>query len=156
MRKYILPMLLTLTFLSSPSHVLGADIVEAAATSGGVKTFVAALKSAGLAAEMKNSGPYTVFAPDDAAFEKLPPSTREALMKDKTKLAKVLEYHVIPGKVLVADVKPGKTQTLQGSAITLHSDNGLVKVDGASVTQSDVTADNGVIHVIDSVLLPKE
>jgi uncharacterized surface protein with fasciclin (FAS1) repeats len=138
------------------SFVFAADLVETAATSGGAKKFASALKASGLADSLKGDGPYTIFVPEDSAFEKLPPATRDALMKDKTKLAQVLAYHVIPGKLMVADVKPGKVKTIEGSALTLSSDNGKVMVDEANVTQSDVTADNGVIHVIDTVMLPKQ
>jgi uncharacterized surface protein with fasciclin (FAS1) repeats len=138
------------------SFVFAADLVETAATSGGAKKFASALKASGLADSLKGDGPYTIFVPEDSAFEKLPPATRDALMKDKTKLAQVLAYHVIPGKLMVADVKPGKVKTIEGSALTLSSDNGKVTVDEANVTQSDVTADNGVIHVIDTVVLPKQ
>ncbi|MEN3295171.1 MAG: hypothetical protein V7642_4424 [Burkholderiales bacterium] len=136
-------------------HAMASDLVETAASSGEIKTFSAALKSAGFAEALKKDGPYTVFAPADSAFDKLPPATKNDLLKDKAKLAEVLAYHVIPGKVLVADVKPGKVQTIQGSPLTIKSDNGKVTVDEANVTQSDVTADNGVIHVIDTVVLPK-
>lgn len=135
---------------------VASDVVETAATSGGAKTFAAAAKSSGLSESLKNSGPYTVFAPDDAAFAKLPPDTREALMKDKSKLAHVLAYHVIPGKVLVAEVKPGEVKTLEGDTIKLTSDNGKITVNEANVTQSDTEADNGVVHIIDTVVLPKD
>jgi hypothetical protein len=142
-------------FFGTP-YAFGSDLVETASSSGEIKTFVAALKSAGFADSLKNDGPYTIFAPADSAFDKLPPGTKNELMKDKKKLAQVLAYHVIPGKIMVAEVKPGKVQTIQGSSLTLKSDNGKVTVDEANVTQSDVTADNGVIHVIDTVVLPKQ
>jgi uncharacterized surface protein with fasciclin (FAS1) repeats len=135
---------------------IASDVVETAATSGGAKTFAAAAKSSGLSESLKNNGPYTVFAPDDAAFAKLPPDTREALMKDKSKLAHVLAYHVIPGKVLVAEVKPGEVKTLEGNTVKLTSDNGKITVNEANVTQSDTEADNGVVHIIDTVVLPKD
>jgi uncharacterized surface protein with fasciclin (FAS1) repeats len=137
------------------TQTLASDLVDTAASSGEAKSFVAALKTVELSQSLKKDGPYTVFAPSDAAFNKLPPDTKNELMRDKTKLEKVLAYHVIPGKVMVADVKPGKVQTLQGELITIKSDNGKVTVDDANVTQSDVTADNGVIHLIDTVVLPK-
>lgn len=141
---------------SGVTQALASDLVETAASSSEIKTFVAALKSAGMADALKQDGPYTVFAPADSAFDKLPPETRNELMKDKKKLADVLAHHVIRGKVLVAEVKPGKVDTMQGTPLTLKSDNGKVTVDDANVTQSDVNADNGVIHVIDAVVLPKE
>lgn len=137
-------------------QALAADLVETASSSGGIKTFVAALKTTGFEDSLKNGGPYTVFAPADSAFDKLPPDTKKDLMNDKKKLEQVLAYHVIPGTVRVAEVKPGKVQTVQGSSLTLTSDNGKVTVDEANVTESDVTADNGVIHVIDTVVLPKQ
>jgi len=136
--------------------VSASDVVETAATLGGAKTFAGAIKSSGLDESLKQDGPYTVFAPDDAAFAKLPPSTRDALMKDKTKLAQVLAYHIIPGKIMVADVKPGQVKTIQGNTLKITSDNGKVTVNEANVTQSDMAADNGVVHVIDTVVLPKD
>ena len=156
MRDILSKTVLAMVLALGGSLAYASDLIETAATSGGVKTFVAAAKSAGLADKLKNGGPYTVFAPDDAAFDKLPPGTREALFKDKEKLAKVLAYHVIPGEVKVADVKPGMVKTIEGSELKLKSDNGKVTVDEANVTQSDVTADNGIIHVIDKVVLPKQ
>jgi uncharacterized surface protein with fasciclin (FAS1) repeats len=132
---------------------IAADLVETAATSGSFKTFLAAAKAAGITEKLKSSGPYTVFAPSDSAFNQLPPGTVDSLMKDKAKLAEILSHHVIPGKVTVADVKPGKVQTLQGDTVTLKSDNGKVTVDNANVIQSDLMADNGVIHEIDAVVL---
>jgi uncharacterized surface protein with fasciclin (FAS1) repeats len=137
------------------AQAAASDLVDTAAASGEAKSFVAALKTVGLSQSLKKDGPYTVFAPSDAAFNKLTPDAKNELFKDKAKLEKVLAYHVIPGKVMVADVKPGKVQTLQGDSITIKSDNGKVTVDEANVTQSDVTADNGVIHLIDTVVLPK-
>ncbi|HJV85668.1 MAG TPA: fasciclin domain-containing protein [Noviherbaspirillum sp.] len=145
---------LALTLAASPA--LAADLMETAAASATFKTFLAAAKKAGLAETLKSQGPYTVFAPGDSAFKKLPPDRLDALMKDKTRLAELLNHHVIPGKVLIADVKPGKVQTIQGDSLTLTSDNGKVTVDNANVIQSDVLADNGVIHEIDTVVLPSE
>ncbi len=136
------------------SYSAAANIVETANEARTFKIFVSALKKSGLAETLQNSGPYTVFAPSDEAFGKLAPGRLDALMKDKEKLSKILSYHVIPGKSLVTEIKPGKTKTLQGDTIALTSDNGKVTVNGANVTQSDVNADNGVIHEIDSVLMP--
>lgn len=136
------------------SQASAADLVETASTSGTFKTFLAAAKAAGFTETLKNNGPYTVFAPGDSAFGKLPPGTMETLMKDKAKLAELLSHHVIPGKVTVAEVKPGKVKTLQGDELMLKSDNGKVTVDSANVIQSDLMADNGVIHEIDTVVLP--
>ncbi|HYD96068.1 MAG TPA: fasciclin domain-containing protein [Noviherbaspirillum sp.] len=137
------------------SNAWSADLVETASTSGSFKTFLAAAKAAGIAETLKNSGPYTVFAPSDYAFNQLPPGTVDSLMKDKARLAEILSHHVIPGKVMVADVKPGKVKTIQGDELVLKSDNGKVTVDNANVVQSDMMADNGVIHEIDTVVLPQ-
>jgi len=140
---------------TSINNAFAADIIDTAAASGSFKTFVAAAKAAGLTDTLKSQGPYTVFAPTDEAFAKLPPETWNALIKDKVKLAQVLSHHIVPGKILVADVKPGPTKTVDGSSITLTSDNGKITVDNANVIQSDVVADNGVIQAIDAVVLPK-
>ncbi|MGZ3159458.1 MAG: fasciclin domain-containing protein [Burkholderiaceae bacterium] len=141
-------------FTSAP-ETFAADIMDTAVTSGSFKTFVAAAKAAGLTDTLKSPGPYTVFAPTDEAFAKLPPETWSALMKDKAKLAQVLSHHIVPGRIMVAEVKPGPTKTVEGSMITLKSDNGKITVDSANVIQSDVVADNGVIQAIDAVVLPK-
>ncbi len=139
-----------------PFHAHAGDLMETAATSATFKTFLAAAKKSGVADTLKGQGPYTVFAPGDSAFRKLPQETLDALMKDKNRLAEVLNHHIIPGKVMIADVKPGKVKTIQGDSLTLTSDNGKVTVDNANVIQSDVLADNGVIHEIDTVVLPAE
>jgi uncharacterized surface protein with fasciclin (FAS1) repeats len=139
----------------APAHAAGAsDLVEKSASATNLRIFTAALKTSGLEDRLKSGGPYTVFAPDDGAFSKLPPGSWDALSKDKVKLASVLSHHIIPGRMLVAEVKPGKTSTLQGEPLTLKSDNGKVTVDQANVIESDVAADNGVIHVIDTVVMP--
>lgn len=137
------------------NSVHAADLIEAASSASTFKTFLAAAKSAGLTETLKTSGPYTIFTPSDQAFAKLSNETRDNLMKDKARLEKVLKYHMVPGKILVADVKPGPTSTVEGSTVKLTSDNGIVTINGASVIQSDTEADNGVIHEIDTVLLPK-
>ncbi|MGZ3239006.1 MAG: fasciclin domain-containing protein [Burkholderiaceae bacterium] len=141
--------------LTNAPNVFAADIIDTATASGSFKTFVAAAKAAGLTDTLKNQGPFTVFAPTDEAFAKLPPETWNALMKDKVKLAQVLSHHIVPGRILVAEVKPGPTKTVDGSSITLTSDNGKITVSNANVIQSDVVADNGVIQAIDAVVLPK-
>lgn len=154
--KPFLPAIATAIMIAAaPIQAPAADLVDTAITFGSFKTFVAALKTAGIAEPLRTSGPYTVFAPTDEAFAKLPPGTWNALLKDKAKLTLVLAYHVIPGKIMVADVKPGKIKTAQGDSLTIKSDNGKITIDDANVTQSDVTADNGVIHAIDAVVLPK-
>ena len=130
------------------------DIVDTAVAAGDFKTLAAALEKAGLVDTLKGKGPFTVFAPTDAAFAKVPKKDLEALLADKSKLAAVLTYHVIPGSVMAKDVQAGKVKTVQGSDLTVSTSGG-VKVDGANVTKADIVADNGVIHVIDSVVLPK-
>ena len=134
---------------------LAADLVERAESAGTFKTFLASVKAAGLIASLQTEGPFTIFAPSDAAFAKLPVGTMRALLKDKVKLAQVLSHHIVPGKIMVVDVRPGQVKTIQGDAVVITSDNGKITVDGANVTQSDVTADNGVIQVIDTVIMPK-
>jgi uncharacterized surface protein with fasciclin (FAS1) repeats len=137
--------------------VMAADLMETAGHSATFKTFLAAAKSAGLSQTLKNDGPYTVFIPTDAAFNKLPSGTVDSLMKDRKKLAQVLAYHVVPGKITVADVKPGEVKTMEGSPLKLTSDNGKVTLNNeANVIQSDVMADNGVIHEIDSIVIPED
>jgi uncharacterized surface protein with fasciclin (FAS1) repeats len=112
------------------------------------------LKAAGLVETLKGKGPFTVFAPTDAAFAKIPKAQLDALLADKAKLTAVLTYHVVPGKVMSKDVKAGMVKTVQGSSLTVGTAGG-VKVDNANVTAVDIVADNGVIHVIDTVVLPK-
>ena len=130
------------------------DIVETAVAAGDFKTLAVALEKADLTKTLKGKGPFTVFAPTDAAFAKVPKADLEALLADKSKLAAVLTYHVVPGNVMAKDVKAGKVKTVQGSDLTLTTANG-VKVDNANVVKTDIVADNGVIHVIDSVVLPR-
>ena len=136
-----------------------ADIVETAVSNGNFKTLAAALQAAGLVETLKGKGPYTVFAPTDEAFKKLPAGTVETLLKpeNKAQLQKVLTYHVVSGNVMSGDLK-GKTtnaKTVEGSAVRIDASGNTVKVDDAVVTQADVNASNGVIHVIDSVIMPK-
>ena len=142
--------------LALPSTPLVAkDIVDTAVDNGNFKTLATALKEAGLVDTLKGKGPFTVFAPTDAAFAKLPKAQLDALLADKAKLAKVLTYHVVPGAVMARDVKPGAVKTVEGSAVMVKTDGGKVMVDNATVTTADVRADNGVIHVIDTLILPK-
>ena len=131
-----------------------ADIVDTAVAAGQFKTLATALQAAGLVETLKGKGPFTVFAPTDAAFAKLPPGTVEALLKDKAKLASILTYHVVAGKVMAKDVKAGDVKTVNGQSLMVKTDGG-VTVNGAKVVQADIGADNGVIHVIDTVVLPK-
>jgi uncharacterized surface protein with fasciclin (FAS1) repeats len=130
------------------------DIVDTAVGAGNFKTLAAALTAAGLVDTLKGKGPFTVFAPTDEAFAKISKADLDALLKDKAKLTSILTYHVVSGKVMAADVKAGKVKTVQGSELTISTSYG-VKVDNANVVKTDITADNGVIHVIDSVVMPK-
>ncbi|MDH3283794.1 MAG: fasciclin domain-containing protein [Acidobacteriota bacterium] len=130
------------------------DIVDTAVKAGKFKTLATALEAAGLVETLKSDGPFTVFAPTDEAFGKLPAGTVEALLADKDKLAKVLTYHVLAGRVLASDVVGLDTaKTVQGQSLRIDASDG-VKVDDANVVKTDIVAKNGVIHVIDSVLLP--
>ena len=147
--------LLALTALSFAAlSVQAKDIVDTAVANGSFKTLATALQAAGLIETLKGPGPFTVFAPTDAAFSKIPKADLDALLKDKAKLTAVLTYHVVPGKVMAKDVKAGKVKTVQGSELTVSTTGGVM-VDNAKVTATDVAADNGVIHVIDTVLIPK-
>lgn len=140
---------------SVASFAFAADIVDTAVAAGQFKTLATALQAAGLVDTLKGPGPFTVFAPTDAAFAKLPAGAVDALLKDKKKLTAVLTYHVVPGSVMAAQVKPGKVKTVQGQSITVMAHDGKVMVDDATVTKTDIVASNGVIHVIDTVLMPK-
>jgi len=134
-----------------------ADIVDTAVANK-FNTLVAAVKAAGLVETLKGPGPFTVFAPTDQAFANLPPGTLDSLLKpeNKAKLQGILTYHVVAGKVMAADVQKMKmAKTVQGQSITIKMANGGVMVDNARVTMTDVAASNGVIHVIDAVILPK-
>ena len=130
------------------------DIVDTAVAAGSFKTLATALQAAGLIDTLKGKGPFTVFAPTDAAFAKVPKADLDALLADKAKLTAVLTYHVVAGKVMAKDVKAGKVKTVQGSDLTVTTAGGVM-VDNAKVSQVDIVADNGVIHVIDSVIMPK-
>lgn len=131
------------------------DIVDTAVAAGSFNTLATALKAAGLVDTLKGKGPFTVFAPTDDAFGKLPAGALERLLADKALLTKVLTYHVVAGKVLAADVVTlSEAKTVEGSAVRIAVANGGVKVNDANVVKTDVGASNGVIHVIDSVILP--
>jgi uncharacterized surface protein with fasciclin (FAS1) repeats len=135
-----------------------SDIVDTAVAAGSFKTLAAALGAAGLVQTLKGKGPFTVFAPTDAAFAKLPAGTVESLIKpeNKAKLTGILTYHVVAGKVTAADVmKVSSAKTLQGQDLKVVVKDGKVHIGDATVVTADVAADNGVIHVIDTVLLPK-
>ncbi len=149
-----------LSFVFSAFAVAGnygkKDIVDTAIANGSFKTLVTAIQTAGLVDTLKGKGPFTVFAPTDAAFAAVPADTLNALLADKAALANVLTYHVVAGKVMAADVvKLDSAKTVQGQSVTIKVKDGKVYVDGAQVTTTDVKTSNGVIHVIDAVILPK-
>jgi uncharacterized surface protein with fasciclin (FAS1) repeats len=143
--------------LAMISNASAADIVDTA-VAGRFNTLVAAVKAAGLVDALKGPGPFTVFAPTDEAFAKLPPGTLENLLKpeNKTQLQKILMYHVVAGQVTAKDVvKLDSAKTLEGGSLTIHAGKGGVTVNNAHVTKADITASNGVIHVVDTVLIPE-
>ncbi|WP_226592972.1 fasciclin domain-containing protein [Microseira wollei] len=132
-----------------------ANIVDTAVKAGSFSTLVAAIKAANLVDTLKGAGPFTVFAPTDEAFAKLPEGTVDSLLKDIPKLKKILTYHVVSGKVMAADVvKLKSAKTVEGSDVKIDASNGGVKVNDSTVSTPDVAADNGVIHIIDTVLMP--
>ncbi len=144
------------SFMSVPAFAQEADIVDTAVAAGSFTTLVAAVQAAGLVETLKGPGPFTVFAPTDAAFAALPAGTVEDLLKpeNKEQLVSVLTYHVVPGKVMSTDLSEGlKAATVQGSEVTITLEGGP-KVNGAAISTPDVAASNGVIHVIDAVILP--
>lgn len=158
--------LAALTLAAAPAFVIAAEkekeaaketVVAIAAGNKDFSTLVAAVKAAGLVETLNGKGPFTIFAPNNAAFEKLPKGTVEDLLKpeNKAKLTAVLTYHVVAGKVMAADVKTGKVKTVQGGELDVKVADGTVTVDGAKVIKTDIVGTNGVIHVIDTVVLPK-
>ena len=151
MKKSLISLALGLTLSAG---AFAQDIVDVAVKAGSFKTLVVALQAAGLVDTLKGTGPFTVFAPTDEAFAKVPKATLDALLADKAALTKVLTYHVVSGKVMAADVKAGMVPTVNGQSITVKTAGGVM-VDGAKVVATDIAASNGVIHVIDSVILPK-
>lgn len=150
MKKLLISALLSASALAAQAQ----DIVDIAVGAGSFKTLVTAVQAAGLVDTLKSRGPFTVFAPTDEAFAKVPKEVLEGLLADKAKLTAVLTYHVVPGAVMAKDVTAGKVKTVQGSELTVTTAGG-VKVDGANVVKANIVASNGVIHVIDSVVLPK-
>ena len=168
MKRYRLTFLTVFTFFSIALIALGSvqlssamgqkDIVDTAIASGSFKTLVTALKAADLVDTLKGKGPFTVFAPTDEAFAKLPAGTLESLLKpeSKSKLQGILTYHVVPSKVMASDVvKLNSAKTVNGQSLTIKVKYGTVMVDNAKVTKTDIKCTNGVIHVIDAVVLPK-
>jgi len=144
---------------AAPVSAAEKDIVDTAVAAGSFKTLAAALQAAGLVETLKGKGPFTVFAPTDEAFAKLPAGTVESLLKpeNKAKLVAILTYHVVAGDVKAADVvKLNSARTVQGGSVKISATGGTVKVDNATVVKTDVAASNGVIHVVDTVLMPKQ
>ena len=139
---------------SSTVALAASDIVDTAVSAGNFKTLVTAIQAAGLVDTLKGKGPFTVFAPTDEAFAKIPKADLDALLKDKVKLTAVLTYHVVPALVMAKDVKPGDAPTVNGKPIKITIVNGVVMVNNAKVIKTDVVASNGVIHAIDTVLMP--
>lgn len=153
--------LIAITALALATHGLAfaadshKDVVDTAIAAGSFTTLVKAVQEAGLVETLKGPGPFTVFAPTDDAFAKLPDGTLEALLKDKQKLAAILTYHVVPGRVTSSDVsKLDSAKTVQGQSVSIRTDDG-VTIDGARVVKADIEASNGIIHVIDTVILPQ-
>ena len=157
-RRTLLAAIAVVPLAFSTVAAKAADIVDTAVSAGSFETLVAAVQAAGLVDTLKGDGPFTVFAPTDEAFAKLPAGTVENLLKpeNKDQLVAVLTYHVVPGKVMSGDIAGKKmpVKTVQGSELDVDATDG-VKVDGASVVQADIETSNGVIHVIDAVVLPK-
>jgi uncharacterized surface protein with fasciclin (FAS1) repeats len=140
--------------VSSSAPAMQSDIVDTAVSAGQFNTLAKALSEAGLIDTLKGPGPYTVFAPTDAAFAKIPPDQLNALLADKAMLVKVLTYHVVPGTVMAKDVKSGAVQTVEGQELLVDVSSSGVTVNDAKVIKADIVASNGVIHVIDTVVLP--
>jgi uncharacterized surface protein with fasciclin (FAS1) repeats len=143
-----------LAFGAFSANAQSKDIVDTAVAAGSFNTLVKAVQAAGLVETLKGAGPFTVFAPTDEAFAKLPAGTLEKLLADKEQLKAVLTYHVVAGKVMAADVKPGNVKTVQGSNAKISVKDGKVYIDKAQVVKTDIATSNGVIHVIDNVILP--
>ena len=155
-RRTFLALTVAASFLSAPAFAQDKDIVDTAVAAGNFTTLTAALTAAGLVDALKGAGPFTVFAPTDAAFAALPAGTVEDLLKpeNKDKLVAILTYHVLPGKVMSSDLTEGlKAKTVNGAEVTITLEGGA-KVNGAVISTADIAASNGVIHVIDSVILP--
>lgn len=153
-RSLVLGAAMLMSFVGAPG-ARAADIVDTAVAAGSFTTLVTAVKAAGLVKTLKSKGPFTVFAPNDAAFAKLPPGTVDSLLKNKAKLAAILKYHVVPGRVLAADVtgKSLNVATAEGQLLSVDGTMGVM-VNNAHVIQPDIQVSNGVIHVIDTVLMP--
>ncbi len=157
LKKTVIATVAAAAFALASLPAKAADIVDTAVSAESFKTLVTAVQAAGLVDTLKGEGPFTVFAPTDEAFAKLPAGTVEDLLKpeNKEKLVAILTYHVVPGKVMAADIagKEMEVASVQGDTIDVNATSGVM-VDGATVTQADIEADNGVIHVIDTVIMP--
>jgi uncharacterized surface protein with fasciclin (FAS1) repeats len=151
MKKWMIASVMSLGALTAKA----ADIVDTAIAAGSFNTLVTAVQAAGLVETLKGPGPFTVFAPTDAAFAKIPQETLNGLLNDRAALTSVLTYHVVAGRVMAADVRAGQVPTVQGSSITVTTSGGNVQVNGANVVQTDIVTSNGVIHVIDAVIMPR-
>ena len=151
MNKLLTLIAISLAFTTAQA----ATITDTLIANGNFKTLVTALKLTELDETLKGTGPFTVFAPTDEAFKKLPKEKLDSLLKDKAALTKVLTYHVLNRKILSAELKTEKLKTVEGSSISIKLDDGKVKVDKAQVTKPDMMADNGVIHAINKVLISK-
>lgn len=145
---------LTLLAISYIHHANADTLLQTADQEGDFKTFLQAVKTAGLEGALNDKGPITLFAPNDAAFAKLPKAKLKALMANPTELKKVLSYHIYPGKITQADVSAGKVKSLEGADLKLSVGDG-VKVDNVKVVGDEINADNGVIHTMSAVLIPK-
>ena len=141
------------TVAAVPAMAVEKDIVDTAIAAGSFKTLVIAVQKAGLVETLKGKGPFTVFAPTDEAFAKIPKDQLDELLADKAKLTTVLTYHVVAGKIMAADVKAGPAKSVEGSNLTITTEGGVM-IDKAKVVKTDIAASNGVIHVIDSVVMP--
>ena len=154
--KFVATGLTTLALIGGSAIAQAQNtIVDVAVANGSFKTLVVALKAAGLVDTLSSPGPFTVFAPTDAAFAKLPAGTVDALLKDIPKLKAILTYHVVSGAVMAKDVKTGMVPTVNGQSLDVKADSKGIMVNNAKVVTADVKASNGVIHVIDTVLMPK-
>lgn len=153
--RALCPLLLSVSMLAAQTAA-SENLREAANRSGSFKTFLSAAKTAGVLDELQSRQALTLFLPTDTAFSQLPDGEWEAIVRDKARLSRVIRYHMVRGRMKVTEVKPGPIKTLEGSDLHLKSDNGMVTVNGARVTESDVVADNGIIHGIDKVLVPPE
>jgi uncharacterized surface protein with fasciclin (FAS1) repeats len=154
MKKELAGLTIAIVVSSNAVLVHAADIVDTVKANRSFDIFSTAVETAGFAQTLKNTGPYTVFAPTNEAFAKLSPAVWEQLSQDKVKLARVLSYHVVPGRMTVSEINSGSVKTTQGSTLKLTSDRGKVRVNNANITQSDLAADNGIVHAIDTVILP--